>query len=409
LIQDLIEPAAGAAIVEGVRAEVFTGPESIARLAPEWEGLFDSANTDLYSSPVWCETWWKHYGRGRLRVMTFRVGGLLVGVLPMFVERVWAWPLRTTVARLIGADSTISVIKPAVIAEHAAGVYAAALTVLFGDEGCDCVWFGPLSGHRTHAGHIKDAASASNARLIHDRPMSPHAEFEPPATFEGYLSSLEKRQRQNLRRDLNQLAAKHSFKTDVVAAPADVGEAFDQFLQMHARQWQAQDQLGHFSDWPGSEAFTRDLIDVLSRRDAVRLIRLHIDGNLAAYELCLRCGEVYHWRLPARESGAHWDKLGLGRVGMAKMIEAAVADGATRIEAGPGHYDYKVKHGAVEYDLRSILVSRGGSFSQMRARLLVMWARVLHLAYYRVWYRHLRARLGLRGRPLWRAWIRRRM
>ena len=34
---------------------------------------------------------------------------------------------------------------------------------------------------------------------------------------------------------------------------------------MHASQWAAEGKLGHFGDWPHSEAFNTDLVNELSR------------------------------------------------------------------------------------------------------------------------------------------------
>ena len=79
------------------------------------------------------------------------------------------------------------------------------------------------------------------------------------------------------------------------------------------------------------------------------------------------------------------------------------------IEAGPGHYEYKVKHGATEYPLRRLVVCRNRSVCRLKTSALIVWSEVLHFFYYRIWFIKIAPRLGLHPRPLWRAWIRTRL
>jgi hypothetical protein len=327
----------------------------------------------------------------------------------MFIERQWAWPLRIRVAKLVGSDSTIAVIKPAVREEHAAVVYKLAIEQLVGSEECDAVCVNPLSGHRSHADYVRSAGQAAGARIVRDITTGPHSEFDLPAVYDAYLASLDKKVRQNLRRDLNQLIGKHGLKSEVVRAGEDVKAILPSFFEMHTAQWRAQNKLGHFGDWPGSEVFTRDLVESLAGCDGARIIRLWVDDQVAALELCLRHGSIWHWRLPARAAGEQWDKLGLGRIGMARMLEAAFADGASRVEGGPGHYDYKLKHGATEFQLQSITMARPQWLSVFRTRLHIRWATIIHFLYYRLWFIRIAARLPIKRRPLRQFWIRRRL
>lgn len=63
-------------------------------LAPEWEALMARSDGDEpMRSPTWVTAWWRCFGGGRrLRVVTFRQGPRLVGVVPLCLRTAWLAP-----------------------------------------------------------------------------------------------------------------------------------------------------------------------------------------------------------------------------------------------------------------------------------------------------------------------------
>jgi CelD/BcsL family acetyltransferase involved in cellulose biosynthesis len=91
------------------------------------------------------------------------------------------------------------------------------------------------------------------------------------------------------------------------------------------------------------------------------------------------------------------------------MLEAMILEGVSDVEAGPGRYPYKRRLGAVEHELRSILLVRDEPASRRRARLAVRLADLLDRVYYRLWYLRLARRFPAARRPLMNTWIRSRL
>jgi CelD/BcsL family acetyltransferase involved in cellulose biosynthesis len=60
-----------------------------AALEEEWEDLYrNCARVTPFQSWAWLYSWWEYYGEGReLRIVTVRDGGLLVGLVPLMLER----------------------------------------------------------------------------------------------------------------------------------------------------------------------------------------------------------------------------------------------------------------------------------------------------------------------------------
>jgi len=68
---------------------VIRDPQGFAALEEEWDDLYrHSPRATPFQSWAWLYSWWEYYGDGyELRLITVRDGGLLVGVIPLMLER----------------------------------------------------------------------------------------------------------------------------------------------------------------------------------------------------------------------------------------------------------------------------------------------------------------------------------
>ncbi|MGB8040133.1 MAG: GNAT family N-acetyltransferase, partial [Pseudolabrys sp.] len=119
-------------------------------------------------------------------------------------------------------------------------------------------------------------------------------------------------------------------------------------------------------------------------------------------------GDCCYWRLPARTVRSEFKRFALGRLGLIQLINTMIDNGVCRIEAGAGHYEYKLRLGGEEMMLRSILIAANRATSVLRARLFLRLSGIIHLTYYRIWFGRIAPHLPFRW-PLWRYWIRLRM
>ena len=62
---------------------------AFAALEEEWEELYRHCPAATsFQSWAWLYSWWEHYGEGHeLRIVAVRSGGLLVGILPLMIQR----------------------------------------------------------------------------------------------------------------------------------------------------------------------------------------------------------------------------------------------------------------------------------------------------------------------------------
>ncbi len=379
------------------------------KLTPaEWDAFVASADGDLYCSFDWCRIWWEHYGDGRdLRILVYRRGAEIIGLLPLVIDQLWLGPIPVRVARFAGSDSTMIVLNPAVRADSVQAVCTDALRFIFDECGCDLFYAGPLSGEHPHRVQIVAASTSltDEVCVLHAGPCGVHTVVPLPEAPDDYLAGLSKSERGNYRRDQRNLTKDCGMQFDLVP-PEEVEECFEEFAALHTEQWRAQGKLGHFGDWSKSLEFARALVRELAPSGRVRLSRLRADGQTVQLEFCIAFADTAHWRLPARRFSDRWERYGVGRVAMVERLRRAISDGIRRIEAGPGHYEYKLRLGGMEYPLESVLIAANRPLARIKGRLLRAISRLLNLLYYRIWFNRIAPRLPLPRRPLWKIWVR---
>ena len=392
--------------------QVIESFEAAALLQEHWDQFIADTGGDLYMTWDWCHLWWQQYGAGRtLRIVLLREGDHLVGIAPMFVERVWLGPVWLKIARVIGSDSSLTLCNPPVRSGSAGAVFTRILRQFIEEEGCDAVGFGPLAGTYPILGSLREAAAGhpQSWNVARDRAIGVHITFDLPDSFDAYISGLGKSQRGNYRRQMRMLEADHKVDVQMISDPAQGLAEFDAFCQLHEAQWALQGKLGHFGDWPHAIEFNKALVKRMGELGYLRIIRTRADEKVISYHYGYAYQGCWYWRLPARVSGPEWDKLGLGNLSMVQKFAKLISQGVRRVESGIGHYDYKVQWGGQEHPLHSLLVVANRSGSRLRCRLFFKLADALHLLYYRIWFLRVAPKLPLKRRPLWRLWIRSRI
>ena len=351
----------------------------------------------------------RHYGGKRdFRLTSYAQGNRLVGLAPMFIERVWLARSLSNSQSVWGADFALTLFTFPLVADYIEAAYRELIARLVDEENCDAVWFGLMPGNDLTLGGLRDACRSLQYRVImmRDMPAGVHTQFRLPNTFEAYIAGLDKRRRSEYRRQLKLLNKNFKVESVVIRDSSSAQEAFTTFRSMHASQWAAEGKLGHFGDWPHSEAFNTDLVNELSRLGQLRIINLLADRRIISSQYAFVFGDCCYWRLPARIPDENWHRFGLGVIGFIQMVESLIAEGVRYIEAGIGHYDYKLQLGGEELELRTAIVASTRRGVVLRTHLFLALSNLFHLIYYKIWRLRLASRLSIQMRPLSCSWIR---
>lgn len=378
------------------------GPEAVLALEGEWRDLVHRTEAEIFLSPLWFRSWVATQGKGRkVTSLIARRDGRLVGLLPFQLDTIWVGPLPYRIARLAGSDPYSLSLGLPIEADIRQRFLHEAFQGLLARSGCFAISLTPVSERADFLQDLREAGRQLAPAALLDEVIDSHVIFDLPSSFDDYLAKqLSKSRRSQFRQHVTRLKTEYDL-VDRSFTPTSAD--FAAFEDMHARQWQAVGKGGHFSDWPGRSEFFRHLSDRSSPGEGIAFDCQTGNFGPIYTQFSLMSGKRCHWVLPARSLDERAERLSMGNIGMGLSIQHLIAAGVTTVEAGRGKYEYKLAYGGKDVPVFRILISR------RPARLLLAWANLLDLFYYRIWFKRiaprLRQRLGLSPRPLRRFWI----
>jgi CelD/BcsL family acetyltransferase involved in cellulose biosynthesis len=381
----------------------------IEEMRDSWDEFIAENKGPVYMSFDWCCTWWKYYGDGKqLMIFISYQEDKIIGILPMYIESLGFFPLKLRVARLIGSNIPPKVLDPPVKKDWISGVFEILVKELILAKRCDVISFGPLSDTHPVFSILKDGAGrwSEIAGPVTEDSMGVYSYFLLPGTFEEYLQSLSNKERKKYTYESRYLKKNLNVESDVVKDQNNIENEFIKFEEMHTVQWKEEGRPGHFQAWPKAQDFNLELARTFARKGNLRLFRHTGEDRSVAYQYTFAFGETYYWQLPARTIDPKWRKFSLGSIGVIDMIKTAIDEGITRIEAGIGHYDYKIKLGAQEHPVSIVRLVANRLGSRLRFLVFRTLFSFINICYHKIWYRRLQPRLpAFFQRPIWKIWI----
>jgi CelD/BcsL family acetyltransferase involved in cellulose biosynthesis len=173
------------------------------------------------------------------------------------------------------------------------------------------------------------------------------------ADYEGFLSTLGKKERHEIRRKVRRAEAAGEVRLTVSANPlADL----DDFIDLHQKRWGADGLFPPTAGGDCSRRFFRHLFRHFGPNGAVRLTRLTVADRLVASGIHFEDGD----RIGYYNAGVDPDARDLspGVVMVAEYVKLAIASGRRRIDFLRGNEPYKYEWGAVDEPIQRILISR---------------------------------------------------
>jgi len=350
----------------------------------------------------WLETWWEHYGnRNRLRIFLFRRGARLVGILPLYLETFGIGPLKAVIARIVGANIPPRCFNPPVDPGCVAEIFACVYRQLFVDEGCDLFSFGPVSERWAASTAFETGGSLPGRTASRTADVQTVIDISP-----DFVRTLV--EKKSVKRYLREFEKRRSITTDVVTEPAELEKCFEAFARQHAEQWRAMGKGGHFVAWPGGLDYHRALIGRQARLGRVRFYRILDNGEMIAGVYAFLFGATLSWELSSRALGPEWNKFHLGKAALVQMFQDAAGAGVSTVDAGLGHYEYKVNNlGGTEVPARMLQIVPCRWSCRVKSAAFLAVKSLMRILYHKIWYRRVVPRLPeWVGRSQSRFWLR---
>ena len=290
----------------------------------------------VFVLPEWMQVWWQVFGAGaEMRIRTVLEGEKVIGIAPLMV--------KDGAALLIGDTD---------VCDYLDFVVTPGLEKEFFNLMLDELKQSGIS--RLDLKHVRPDSTvlSSLAPLAENRGYQVTStredvslEMDLPSTFEGYLASLDAKQRHEVRRKLRRLNEEGTIEYRFVNEGAAVPATMDTFFKMFVES--RQDKANFMTE--KMKLFFRLLADAMARAGLLRLGVLELDGQPLAQIMCFdynSCIYLYNSGYDPK-----YTALSAGLLSKVLAIKDSIEKGKTRFDFLKGAETYKTHLGGREVPL----------------------------------------------------------
>ena len=313
-------------------------------LAEAWEELAAAAGASPFVQPAYALTWWRHRGRGRLRLVTVRAGDQLVVLVPLHVRQLAALPVTRWLGHGLGTVAEV-LVRPG---------WRAAAADMWSALAEDSRLLLDLVEYRDDGGGLAELRRCSELQSdlrLHD--VCPVIELEQLPSAEAVIDRLHRRHavRRSVARARRRLVDHDaSVRVDVcrdwdsVAAVLpeieriyDVAEADRPRLHLLREPWRS---------------FLLELLDKWAALDQLAVHVLRVDGRAAAFEITVDYQTTRsHWVTRFDPAAAEYSP---GHLLTLSVLDDALARGLRRCDLLLGDGAHKLPYATASYDTLSV-------------------------------------------------------
>ena len=290
----------------------------------------------VFVLPEWMQVWWQVFGAGaEIRIRTVREGEKVIGIAPLMV--------KDGAALLIGDTDVCDYLDFVVTPGQEKEFFNLILDELK-QSGISRLDLKHVRPDSTVLSSLAPLAESRGYQVISTR-EDVSLEMDLPSTFEGYLASLDAKQRHEVRRKLRRLNEEGTIEYRFVNEGAAVPATMDTFFKMFVES--RQDKANFMTE--KMKLFFRLLADTMARAGLLRLGVLELDGQPLAQIMCFdynSCIYLYNSGYDPK-----YTALSAGLLSKVLAIKDSIEKGKTRFDFLKGAETYKTHLGGREVPL----------------------------------------------------------
>lgn len=326
-----------------VTVEAVTTTASLERLRTEWFELWTRVpSARPFQSPQWLIPWWRHIGRGELRVLTLRAeGDRLVGLVPLYIYTESGGAVRTLFPLGVATTDYLDpLLEPAWEERGAAAVLDHIATQQEQWDTCD---FPQL---RAGSPLLRCPPPEGWTDQVCDGEPCPVLAL--PGSVEELPGCVPARMLQNLR--YYRRRADRAGRWHIEAAdPDNLEELCDALFRLHRARWSARGLPGVLDD-RAVQLWHREALPLLLSAGTLRMDGLRLDGRIIAVFYGLadreRPGRKTYYYLGGFDP--EFERLSPGTLLIGHAVERATREGCAAFDFLRGRESYKRLWGATE-------------------------------------------------------------
>jgi CelD/BcsL family acetyltransferase involved in cellulose biosynthesis len=191
--------------------------------------------------------------------------------------------------------------------------------------------------------------------------VCPILTLQPGMDFEGYLGTLDKKERHEVRRKIRRAEAAGEVKLERSADPlADL----DAFVELHQKRWGVEGLFPETEGGAASRKFFAGLFGECADTGIVDLSFLTVGGRRIAAGVTFDDDKAVYYYNAGVDTDAR--ELSPGVVMVACYIQRAIELGKTRLDFLRGNEPYKYEWGAVDEPIERLLIQRTEPVAEVR-------------------------------------------
>jgi CelD/BcsL family acetyltransferase involved in cellulose biosynthesis len=391
-----------------IEFSIFNSFDDANLLQEEWDDFIEKNGYEVFLTFEWCRVWWKYYGPKRqLKIFIFRHCDRIVGIVPLFWERLWVGPVSARVVKMVGTDYMPITVSFPIFKELLGDVLGLLKAQIDREWQWDILYIGALAGSYDCFDILFEKVNEKYGKdySYYNKTSGVQIYFPVRESWDDQVSSLDRKQRTNARRAFREIEKRNVSVTSNVASDKDSEQVFEDFVKEHQGSWQKKNMPGHFGDWPYAHEFHREVSKLLQKHDRLRILQILYDDECVDYEYLYKIDDRYCWFLNARSDAAYEAGLDFKWIAFRAKIELAISEGVKIIDGMRGVYDYKMHMGGEALPIKNLYIIPKKFLSFFRARLFQVMAWALDIIYFKIWCVRVGPKLGWKRGFLWKSWI----
>jgi CelD/BcsL family acetyltransferase involved in cellulose biosynthesis len=304
----------------------------------QWNALLESSTSNcVFLTHEWLSTWWKHLAQGRLRILTARDRGNLVGILPVAERPAQVTRMMPRILQFLGSGGIGSDYLDLIAVKGREDEVAAAFAEHLHSRGL-MLQLSQLRGETALASrlanHLEQRAWTVAKKKLN---VCPYIDLRGH-TWASYLTTLGPNIRKNINRYLRNLPNTFDMRVDCVQKPAEAGRALDVAIELHKKRWDITGTSEAFNS-DSVISFHREFAQLAAQRGWLRILILWLDGTAASALYGLRYGPTFYFYQSGFDPLYSKHSVGVATMGLA--IKTAIEEGASEYDFLHGNEEYK--------------------------------------------------------------------
>jgi len=222
--------------------------EELQTISQEWNELLANSSEDtFFLTWEWISAWWNHYGNGRqLFVLAAKKEGRLVGIAPLYVDKVKKYGQRWKALKIIGDGSGDSDYQDCIVLAGLEEEVAQAFVNFLASRRNDwhVIEFESVPETSPFIKAFLDAAKENLAGTTQE--AVPCTSMVLPSNWDEYLNALKPRVRSKVRSSLAFLEKEIRSVPVACSEPQELDDWLPTLFDLHTRRWKQVGQSGVF-------------------------------------------------------------------------------------------------------------------------------------------------------------------